>query len=167
MRLRRLLPLLLAAAAAPAALAGCGEDASVAGPLDAAVKAQEAGDSQARVDLRTINGEAYDRFYVFPPYTSPEAVREAIGFASDAAEDIAPKLSDREYELVFVKGDEVVASTTYLRGKVDFACIQPRRGFPASDAVFTLHAAKDYPGWNAEFARAPTPPNRVADDCGD
>jgi len=163
MRLRRLLPLLLVTAAAPAVLAGCGEDDSVAAPLDAAVEQGESG--SGRVDLRTIDGEAYDRFYVFPPYTSPEAVRNTIGFASGAAEDIAPRVRDGVYELVFVRGDEVVAATTYSRGKVDFGCIEPRRGFPAADAVFALRARKGYDSPVATFARAPVPPNRVDADC--
>lgn len=163
MGFRRLAPL-LPVLAATAGLVGCGEPAAVATPLDRGVAA--AGkEGPTRVDLRTVNGRPYDRFYVFPPYATASAIRDTLGLRSSVAEDLAPGTSEGETELVFVRGDDVVAAWRYPRGKVDFSCIEPYRGFAARDARFTLRRAPGYPSLLARFARAPSPPNRAGDGC--
>ena len=90
------------------------------------------------IDLGEIVTSEWDSFFVFPPYTKPEEVHEALGFTWRGAGASGIASSDGINLLVFVTGGRVVAHTSYPRGEGDFYRAARAQGYTPETAQFVV-----------------------------
>lgn len=139
--LRRLALVLLLAA-------GCAHEAASSGleaRLAAAVEA--AGQAKQPLELASTTDFAWDRVYVFAPYTPTSAIQKDLGFAWPEAARTNIDAQDGISLLVFVKGRRVVKALSYPRNLGDWAMIENHSGFTPAQAVFSVTAEQADPAW--------------------
>jgi hypothetical protein len=132
-----------------AALAGgCGPFADdVDGSLeeldDAVRRASETG---RPFRLSAVTSFEWDRFYVFPPNSTPERIDRTLGFEWEQADHSNIGSDDSINLLVFVREGEVVRAFDHDRGRGDLICLSGRvLGRPAvarGDAVLRVPRAR-------------------------
>ena len=114
--------------------ASCSESADV----EQAIAAQVTRGAGTVLDMRTAAPFEWSRLYVFPPYTQPEEITEALGFSWSGARRSGIESSDAINLLVFVNGGRVVESVELPRGSGDFYKAGRAQGFAADSALFQV-----------------------------
>jgi hypothetical protein len=104
-----------------AATVGCGPFGDdVDGSLDALTDAvRESDRTGVPFRLASVTSFEWDRVYVFGPYSTPEQIREQLGFDWPAAEDSKIEDADWMNLLVFVRDGRVVHAYEHDRGNGD------------------------------------------------
>ena len=95
------------------------------------------------VNVSEVAAFAWDRLFVFPPYTSSAQVEKELGFRWSESARI--ESSDSFVLLVFVDGGRVVRFIEQPRSSGDFSPCHRAGGFSRSEAVFRF--TKDTSGW--------------------
>jgi hypothetical protein len=116
-------------AVAVAALAGgCGPFADdVDGSLDELDDAvRRASETGRPFRLSAVTSFDWDRFYVFPPNTTPERINRTLGFEWEQADHSNIGSSDSITLLVFVRDGEVTRAFDHDRGRGDLICLSGR-----------------------------------------
>lgn len=88
--------------------------------------------------IEGLTGFAWERLYIFPPYSSQGEIDAELGFEWPAAARTGIFDSDRITLLVFVRGRAVVRHVTQPRGEGDFADVQAPGGLTPRDAIFAV-----------------------------
>jgi hypothetical protein len=127
---------------------GCAQDMAP-GSLDErlAMAVQRAGETRRPLALKEPTDFAWDKVYVFAPYTPPEAIRKDLGFAWAEAGRTGIDSRDDVTLLVFVKNQRVVRSLAFPRNRGDWAMIENHAGFTPAQAVFKVTAEDASPAW--------------------
>jgi hypothetical protein len=110
--------------------------------VSAALSRQMRQGDGAIVDFTQITPFAWDRFYVFGPYTSPERINEQLGFNWDGAKKTSIELNNGVNLVVFVKDAQVVYWFEHPRNEDLEPLIDPQ-GHAYRDARFTVYKASD------------------------
>ena len=95
-------------------------------------------DSKGPLDLRELMPFEWDRMIVLPPYSSPAAIEEKLGFAWNDGKSSRSQLEDRYLLLIFVKGDEVVAWLDIPQDRSDLTALLDLGYIARADAVFSV-----------------------------
>jgi hypothetical protein len=95
--------------------------------------AHEGGSDVNIVDVPVLAPFAWERLFVFPPYTSAATVGQELGFSWPEARRMEKR--DDSVLLVFVNKGQVVRFVDVPR-RTDFAGVSRKGGFSYSDAVF-------------------------------
>jgi hypothetical protein len=118
-------------------VAGCGPFSSdIDDPSDdIAAAVESASASGARFRLADATDFEWDRFYVFAPYFTQEAVDKQLGFHWGDAEDSLYTGTEGGNLLVFVRDGKVVKAFDQDSGHGDFSCVETPHGLSPRDAV--------------------------------
>jgi hypothetical protein len=95
------------------------------------------------VNVSEVAAFAWDRLFVFPPYTSSTQIEKELGFRWSESARI--ESYDTFVLLVFVDGDRVVRFIDQARDRGDFSDCHRAGGFSRAEAVFRF--TKDASGW--------------------
>jgi hypothetical protein len=139
---KRFAAVLLGAVSALAGLvAGCRANGA---STEARISAALASGSTELV-LADLAPAAWDRVYVFAPYTPPAEVDRVLGFpwAGAGASGIAER--DDIVLLVLVAGAEVAEAVSFPRATADFSGIASDTGYARADARFAVERAGSDP----------------------
>jgi hypothetical protein len=112
-----------------AALAGgCGPFADdVDGSLDELDDAvRRASETGRPFRLAAVTPFEWDRFYVFPPNSTPERINRTLGFEWEQADHSNIGSDDSINLLVFVRDGDVVRAFDHDRGRGDLVCLSGR-----------------------------------------
>lgn len=90
------------------------------------------------VDIGSLTDFAWERLYVFPPYTPRRDILEHLGREWNGVEQTGIDRSDDRCLLVFVKGGQVVRFLEFPRKLGDFAGVQALKGLDRNRAVFEI-----------------------------
>jgi len=131
---------LFAAVAALILAASCtAPDQQLGRRISVAVEANDVG----VVNVSEVASFAWDRLFVFSPYTTSAQVEKELGFRWSESARI--ESSDSFVLLVFVDHGRVVRFIEQPRGSGDFSPCHRAGGFSRSEAVFRF--SKDTSGW--------------------
>jgi hypothetical protein len=89
-------------------------------------------------DVRRIMPFGWEKFYVFPPYTTIETIENALGFGWGTAKDTGISERDDITLLVFVIGRSVHEYIEQPRGEGDFSRLKPAHAYTPREAYFEL-----------------------------
>jgi hypothetical protein len=90
------------------------------------------------VDFAQVAPFAWDRLYIFGPYTSPESMEASLGFNWFGSRLTSLEESKGECVVVFVRGANVVEWFHYSRGNGDLVPISNLQGYAREEAVFEV-----------------------------
>lgn len=90
------------------------------------------------VDFSTITTFAWDRLYVFGPYTSPEKIDASLGSFWLGSRFTSIKSSDRVTLLIFTKNGNVIQYLEFPRGQGDFSTADNRMGYTIEESRFIV-----------------------------
>jgi hypothetical protein len=76
--------------------------------------------------LSSVTSFDWDRFYVFPPSTTPSRINRTLGFEWEQADDSNIGSDDSINLLVFVRQRDVVRAFDHQRDKGDLRCLGGR-----------------------------------------
>lgn len=111
--------------------------------LDDAV--QRASETGRPFRLAAVTSFEWDRFYVFPPNSTPERINRTLGFEWEQADHSNIGSDDSINLLVFVRDGEVVRAFDHDRGRGDLICLSGpvlgRAGVARRDAVLRVARA--------------------------
>ncbi len=94
-------------------------------------------------DVRRIMPFGWEKFYVFPPYTTVETIENALGFRWRTAKKTGIGDRDDIALLVFVTGQTVQEYIEQPRNKGDFSRLKPAYAYSPREAYFELVAEDD------------------------
>ena len=89
-------------------------------------------------DVRRIMPFGWEKFYVFPPYTTVEAIENALGFRWGTAKDTGISERDDITLLVFMIGRSVHEYIEQPRGEGDFSGLKAAHAYTPREAYFEL-----------------------------
>ena len=92
----------------------------------------------ADIDMAAIAETAWDRLYVFPPYSSEETVTNALQCAWADYRRTGIRHDDTCTLLVFTKNGSVTEWTMHGRGAGDFAGLYRSTGYSRAEARFRI-----------------------------
>ena len=98
---------------------------------------------------------AWERLYVFPPYSDTARVRQSLGFVWPGAERSGIAMNDGIDLLVFVAGDRVVRGMDLTRDKGDFAGAFREEGYARDSARFRVVRDGDLVGGAPHYRLVP------------
>jgi hypothetical protein len=132
-----------------ALLTGCADRPPASGAFEdqLATAVTASGQSAKPLKLADVTDFAWDRLYVFPPYTPTAAIQRDLGFAWPEADRTGIDERDGVTLLVFVANRHVVRSVEYPRNRGDFAMIDHHAGFTPERAVFRVSREDADPAW--------------------
>jgi hypothetical protein len=107
--------------------------------LDRLVLQATAPDGSGVVDIGELDQFAWDRLYVFTPYTPHTTVDAALGFEWTKVHEIDIERRDDINLLVLARGRFVAAYLELPRSRLDFAHIADDHKFTPSSAQFLTH----------------------------
>jgi hypothetical protein len=93
------------------------------------------------LNLQTITPFAWDKLYIFTPYTSEAEIKKCLGFNSEEVGDRGVQ-SDSINLMVFVKDGKAIEHLEYPRSKGDFVEIKNCQNFTPETALFTVKTDK-------------------------
>jgi hypothetical protein len=103
------------------------------------------------LNLQTVTPFAWDKLYVFTPYTSGAEIKKCLGFNWEEVGENGVQ-SDSINLMVFVKDSKAIEHLEYPRPKGDFAEIKNCQNFTPETAVFTVKIDKS--GYSRLLPRA-------------
>jgi hypothetical protein len=124
----------LVLAVAALLVVGCGVGGSSDDIGDAVHEAATSGRPFRLADATDFD---WDRFYAVPPYSSPKAIEEQLGFEWGDAVHSGIKTNDVITLLVFVRDGEVVKAFDQGNGDGYFHCVG-KRGLTPEEAIFRV-----------------------------
>lgn len=89
-------------------------------------------------DVRRIMPFGWEKFYVFPPYTTVETIEDALGFNWPGAEKTGISERDDITLLVFVTGRTVQEHIEQPRAEGDFSQLKAAYPYSPQEAYFEL-----------------------------
>jgi hypothetical protein len=92
----------------------------------------------AFLDLTEINDFRWDRLYFFPPYSTDEEIKAALGTAWPVMGHSRVHMLEGFTLVVFVLDGNVVRAHDHERTKGDFSELYRREGYARSEAKFTV-----------------------------
>jgi hypothetical protein len=90
------------------------------------------------IDISTLTPFAWDRFFVFAPYASPERINSTLGRLWVGQYFTTIKTNDRVTLLVFTNKGRVVQYLEYPRGNGDFSTVDNNIGYSAEESLFSI-----------------------------
>ena len=96
------------------------------------------GEGETFLRLQDITPFAWERVYMFAPYTAAGRIEETLGFAWPQAKSIGIDYRDDITLLVFVNGGKVVRYLAFPRVSGDFSAVTRSKGFTPKEAVFVV-----------------------------
>jgi hypothetical protein len=94
--------------------------------------------TEPTVHLRNIPSPAWERVYIFAPYTQPSQISSALGFAWNGSAVETIQSSDGVNLLVFVQQQRVVLSVLHPRDHGDFDPDSVGYNYSRDDAEFSI-----------------------------
>jgi hypothetical protein len=92
----------------------------------------------ATVDFTRVAPFAWDRLYVFGPYTPPEQIHASLGFHWGGVEGTSIQESDGVNLVVFVKDGQVVHWFEHPRHRGELEAVADPRGYAREEAQFQV-----------------------------
>jgi len=115
-------------------LTGCGKSKS---PVQGRLEAQAASGA-ASFDFAAESPFAWDRLYIFAPYSPRASVEKSLGFAWPDYRQTSIESSDSVCLVIFVKDSQVVHWFEQPRF-VDLCDLASKKGYGRSEATFEIH----------------------------
>ena len=109
---------------------------AIATDLDALIKSYKAGEVDV-IDISTITPFAWERLYLFGPYTTNEQIVEATGIRRLGSLKSMIEYSDGIVLFVFVNQNKIVKHMDYYRTP-DFVYSIRESGYSPSEAIFII-----------------------------
>jgi hypothetical protein len=95
------------------------------------------------VDLATVAPFAWDRVFIFGPYTSSREVDKRLGFHWDEYWQTGIEASKGYNLVVFVRGQRVVRWFEHARNRGELEELAQENGFARADAKFQVQVGGD------------------------
>ena len=108
---------------------------------------QAVGEQKQPLRMADATPFAWERLYVFAPYTPAEEIQRELGFAWPEARRTGIEERDGVTLLVFVKDRRVVKHLAFPRNLGDFSMIRKPGGFTPEEAVFAIAPEGKDPTW--------------------
>lgn len=100
---------------------------------------QEKTNNNFVINISTLTPFAWDRFFVFGPYASPERINSALGRLWVGQYFTTIKTNDRITLLVFTNKGRVVQYLEYPRSKGDFSTVDNNIGYSVEESLFSIN----------------------------
>jgi len=133
-------------------LAGCSgrrtnDTAELEAEISAVVWAKVGNANRVYLDFRRLAPFAWQRLFVFPPYTAREDIYSSLGFHWDGVEQLSIEDRDSNTLLVFVQDRTVTRYLEHPRVQGDFSMLQAGHGYTPDEAYFEVVEAGLFDPW--------------------